>query len=158
DGKPRMGNPHHARGCLSCCFYSISYAGEDVDIARAIWTQLRDEFRIFFAPEEKAYLWGEDLNGILPHIYGQDSRYVLVLSSKTYVRKHWTREEFRITLRAMRNRLLLVDLGAIPAGMPKDVVYRPGSTDSLISLIPVLRNKLSAPAPVQVSPSKSRSK
>jgi hypothetical protein len=122
---------------------AISYASEDLALARGIWQQLQQEFRVFFAPAGNAYLWGEDLNRLLPHVYGQQSRYVLILSSKDYVRKHWTKFEFEATLRTMRRRLLLVDLGAIPESMPEDVVYRPSSPDALISLIPTLKQKLS---------------
>src|SRR5262249_4978111 len=126
---------------------AISYASEDVALAREIWNHVREDFRVFFAPEESAYLWGEDLNGVLPNVYGQNSRYVLVLSSEAYVRKHWTKVEFDATLRRMHRRLLLVDLGGIPKGMPTDVVYRPGTSNALVSLIPTLRAKLASPDP-----------
>ena len=135
---------------------AISYASEDLAVAEGIWAQLRDEFGVFFAPKQSAYLWGEDLNQVLPHVYGQESRYVLVLSSADYVRKHWTTVEFRATLRRLGGRLLLVDLGKIPKGMPKDIVYRASTPDMLVSLVPVLREKLSGPDPFGASLRRSR--
>lgn len=124
---------------------AISYSSADTELAREIWKQLSAEFRVFFAPEESAYLWGEDLNQVLPNVYGQASRYGHVLSSRTYVERHFTRMEFDATLRRVRRRLLLVDLGAIPEGMPEHIVYRPGRANDLVGLIPTLRAKLKSP-------------
>jgi hypothetical protein len=122
---------------------AISYATEDVELARVIKQGLHSEFRIFFAPDEDAWLWGQHLYQVLPHVYGVDSRYVLVLSTNAYVRKHWTRVEFEAA-RALNHHLLVVNLGMLPEDMPPDVVYRGGALADMISLLDVLRERLSA--------------
>jgi MOSC domain-containing protein YiiM len=69
---------------------AISYASEDERLAASIHAGLKSRFRVFFAPDQEAYLWGEQLGLTLPKIYGENSRFVLVLSSAAYVSKHWT--------------------------------------------------------------------
>ncbi|HEX9731342.1 MAG TPA: TIR domain-containing protein [Thermoanaerobaculia bacterium] len=120
---------------------AISYASEDEPLAREITQGLRNEFRVFFAPEHDAWMWGKDLNRALPHVYGVQSRFVLVLSTAAYVRKHWTRIEFEAA-RAREGRLLVVNLGELPPDMPQDVVYREGSLVQTVRLLDVLREKL----------------
>jgi hypothetical protein len=125
---------------------AISYAGEDIDVARAIYEQMRVEFRVFFAPAENPRLWGQDLNKALPNTYGVDSRFVLVLSSASYVKKHWTKFEFTAALQSLgHERILLVNLGKLPADMPQDVVFLPGTQANLVTLISTIRGKLSRP-------------
>lgn len=120
---------------------AISYASEDEPLAREIAHGLRHEFRVFFAPEHDAWMWGKDLNRALPHVYGVQSRFVLVLSTAAYVRKHWTRIEFEAA-RAREGRLLVINLGELPPDMPQDVVYRKGTLIETVRLLDVLREKL----------------
>jgi hypothetical protein len=127
---------------------AISYAGEDIDVARAIYDQTSAEFRVFFAPAESAYMWGQDLNKVLPNTYGVDCRFVLVLSSASYVKKHWTKLEFAAALQALgHERILLVDLGERPEDMPHDVVFLPATPANLVTLTNTIRGKLSRPGP-----------
>ena len=121
---------------------AISFASEDIELARAVKQGLRNEYRIFFAPDENAWLWGQGLNQVLPQVYGVESRYVLVLSTEAYVRKHWTRVEFEAAL-ALHDALLVVNLGDLPADMPPNVVYRNGDLVDMINLLDVLRERLS---------------
>ena len=120
---------------------AISYATEDEALARKLKQSLADDFRVFFAPDEEAYLWGEDLSKVLPKIYGVDARYVLVLSTSAYCRKHWTRTEFEAA-REREKKLLVVNLGELPSDMPPDVVYREGSLADMVGILDVLRKKL----------------
>ncbi len=120
---------------------AISYASEDEALAREITHGLRNEFRVFFAPEEDAWLWGKDLNQALPHVYGVQARFVLVLSTEAYVRKHWTLVEFDAA-RTRAERFLVVNLGELPADMPRDVVYRKGTLVETVRLLDALRKKL----------------
>ena len=120
---------------------AISYASEDEALAREIAHGLRDEFRVFYAPEEDGYTWGLDLNQALPHVYRVRSRFVLVLSTPAYVRKHWTRVEFEAA-RMRPGRLLVVNLGELPPDMPRDVVYREGTIVETVRLLDVVREKL----------------
>ena len=121
---------------------AISYASEDESIARQIYSQMRKEFKVFFAPEDAAALWGTDLNRVLPNTYGVQSKYVLVLSTPHYVVKHWTRMEYESVAAAHPERILLVELGELPTDLPEKIVYRGGSAGELVGLIGALRTKL----------------
>jgi hypothetical protein len=122
---------------------AISYASEDVNIARSIYSQLSKQLRVFFAPAEDAYMWGQDLNKALPNTYGVDSRFVLVLSSESYVRKHWTQIEFSIALNSLSDgHLLVVNFGKLPPDMPPNLVFMDASPANLVGLIENIRRKL----------------
>jgi hypothetical protein len=121
---------------------AISFASEDLALAREINAQLRDEFKVFFAPEQAAALWGTDLNRVLPNTYGEQSRYVLVLSTDHYVRKHWTRVEYEAVAATAPDRILMLDLGALPDDRPEGLVYRGTSPAELVGLLDALRRKI----------------
>jgi hypothetical protein len=121
---------------------AISYATEDEQVAREVYEQLRGAFRVFFAPQESGALWGTDLFRLLPNTYGVQSRYVLVLSTKYYVRKHWTMIEFTSVASVQPGRILFVDLGGLPPDLPQGLVYRGSSQAELIGLIRALEQKL----------------
>lgn len=123
---------------------AISYASEDEALARQIYGQLRNEFRIFYAPEQDAALWGTDLMRCLPNTYGVQSRYVLVLSTPVYVTKHWTRIEYDSVTAKAPERILLLDCGRLPEHLPQGLVYRGSSAAELIGLTAALREKLIA--------------
>lgn len=117
---------------------AISYASADEALARSIHEQLKARHRVFFAPAQQAYLWGQNLNNALPHVYGETSRFVLVLSTPAYVDRHWTMVEFEAAQRQNPGRVLVVDCGALPIGLPHDVVYRKSSPAELVSLVATL--------------------
>jgi hypothetical protein len=132
------------QGKTSAWDLAISYASENRKIAQAIFDQLRTQFKVFFAAAERAYLWGQDLNKALPNTYGVESRFVLVLSSATYVRKHWTRVEFAAARNSLGDgRILIVKLGALPPDTPRDLVFMESNPENLLSLIDSLKRKLS---------------
>lgn len=114
---------------------AISYASEDVAMAREIARQLAGRMRVFFAPDQNAYLWGDDLNRVLPQTYGVNARYVLALTSTAYVKKHWTNVEWQAALGGNARRLLVMELDALPPDMPPGLVYRAFKPENLISLI-----------------------
>jgi len=120
---------------------AISYASEDEELAREIKRGLGDQHKVFYAPDEQAWLWGENLSKVLPNVFGTKARFVLVLSTPHYVRKHWTRLEFQAA-RAAQRCLLVVNLGALPEQLPADVLYRDGSPASLVGLLDDLRKRL----------------
>jgi hypothetical protein len=123
---------------------AISYASEDLSMAREISQQLHGEFKVFFAPAEDAPLWGTDLSRVLPNTYGVQSRYVLVLSTPHYVTKYWTRMEYDAVAARSPDRILLLDLGELPPNLPQGLVYRGSSKAELIGLVGALRTKLGA--------------
>ncbi|MGW1681969.1 AAA family ATPase [Saccharopolyspora sp. NPDC002376] len=135
----------HGRGPETTTWdLAISYASEDEDLARQIHTQLRNEFKVFYAPDQDAALWGTDLVRCLPNIYGVQSKHVLVLSTKVYKTKHWTRIEYDSVVARAPERILLLDCGALPDDLPDGMVYRGSSPGELIGLVAALRDKLAA--------------
>ena len=125
-----------------CWDVAISYASEDEGLARQINTALRSDFRVFFAPDQAAGLWGTELTRVLPNTYGVQSRTVLVLSTNHYVAKHWTRVEFDAAAAHDPERILLLDLGALPPDLPTGLVYRGNSPAELVGLLDALRCRL----------------
>jgi hypothetical protein len=122
---------------------AISYASEDVKIASEVAHGLREDFRVFFAPDQSAYLWGDDLNRVLPHTYGVNARYVLVISSDAYIKKHWTLLEWEAALKGRPGRTLMLSMaGVLPPNVPESLVYRVASPEALISLLSDLRKRL----------------
>ncbi|GAA3891668.1 hypothetical protein GCM10022243_65700 [Saccharothrix violaceirubra] len=122
---------------------AISYASEDTAIAHEIQKALKPHFKVFYAPDEQGALWGNDLHRVLPNVYGARSRYVLVLSTNSYVTKHWTRLEYDSVTANTPGRVLLVDFGTLPEDRPAGMVYRGSSPGQLVALIDALRAKLS---------------
>jgi hypothetical protein len=121
---------------------AISYASQDESLAREIHEQLRDKFDVFYAPAQHAPLWGSDLNRVLPNTYGVQSSYVLVLSTQNYVDKYWTKVEYDAVASHAPNRILLLDMGALPAELPPGLVYRGSSAAEMVSLVDALQQKL----------------
>jgi len=74
-----------------------------------------------------------------------DARYVLVLSTAAYVRKHWTRVEYGAAREGKEGRLLLVDLGVQPADYPDDEIYIRGTPNELVRLVSVIKARISEP-------------
>jgi hypothetical protein len=120
---------------------AISYAREDESLARSIRSQL-GEFSVFFDLDLEAALWGQPLSMTLPAIFEDSARYVLVLSTPDYVRKHWTRVEFDAACKGIQGRVLMIDLGEIPSDLPESVLYLKGPADVLVRLVDTIRKKL----------------
>ena len=85
---------------------------------------------------------GERPSPVLPSTYGVQSRYVLVLSTQSYVDRYWTRVEFDAVATRAPDRILLLDMGSLPADLPPGLVYRGGSPAELVGLTNALRKKL----------------
>ena len=124
---------------------AISYASEDERLAASIHAGLKARFRVFFAQDQEAYIWGEQLGLTLPKVYGENSRFVLVFSSAAYVSKHWTLVEFNAAKAKWGSHLLVVDAGQLPPDLPGDIVYRRSDPASMVMLLSVLTEKLSDP-------------
>lgn len=75
---------------------AISFAGEDRETARKIAEAIRQSGRrVFYDEYEKASLWGRDLYSHLSNVYKNKARFCLILISKHYKAKLWTRHELR---------------------------------------------------------------
>src|SRR5580704_15070003 len=123
---------------------AISYASQDEGLAREIHERLREKFDVFYAPAQDAALWGSDLNRVLPNTYGVQSSYVLVLSTQNYVDKYWTKVEYDAVASHAPNRILLLEMGALPADLPPGLVYRGSSAAEMVSLVDALQQKLTS--------------
>jgi hypothetical protein len=125
---------------------AISYASEDEKLAAAIYEGLESRFHVFFAANQKAYLWGQQLGDVLPKLYGQRSRFVLVISSAAYVAKYWPLVEFQAAKEKLGSNLLVVDAGQLPPDLPGDAVFRSSDPASMVSLLAALSQKLNTVA------------
>ena len=123
---------------------AISYASEDEKLAAAIHRGLGSQFRVFFAAEQEAYLWGEQLGNALPKLYGERSRFVLVICTTAYLAKYWPSVEFEAAKEKLGRSLLIIDAGALPPDLPGDIVYRRSDPTSMVSLVAILTQKLKA--------------
>jgi hypothetical protein len=121
---------------------AISYASQDEPLAREIHEQLREKFDVFYAPAQDAALWGTDLNRVLPNTYGVQSSYVLVLSTQNYVDKYWTKKEYDAVASRAPDRILLLDMGALPADLPPGLVHRGSGAAQMVGLVDALQQKL----------------
>jgi len=82
---------------------------------------------------------------VLPHVYGVDAKYILVLSTEAYLHKHWTRVEYDAVREGKNGRLLLLDLGARPTDYPDDEIYIPGTPQELVRLVSLIKTRISEP-------------
>lgn len=76
--------------------FVISYAGEDTSFAENLKAQLEENgAKVFYAPDNVAQLWGVNLTESLAEIYSKKALFCIPLISENYVRKQWTRHEWR---------------------------------------------------------------
>jgi len=75
---------------------AISFAGEDRKIAKSLASILKKmDLLVFYDDDEQANLIGECLTEYLTDIYKEKSGYCIVLVSRHYVLKRWTRLEWK---------------------------------------------------------------
>ncbi|HEX8830121.1 MAG TPA: toll/interleukin-1 receptor domain-containing protein, partial [Longimicrobium sp.] len=108
---------------------AISYATEDIDVARRIAQTLRGHGRnVFFDEFETGKLWGTDLYQHLHDIYSSRARYCIVIVSRHYSIKKWTRHELKAAQERQLNSVedyllpLRVDDSLLP-GIPETMGY-----------------------------------
>lgn len=82
----------------------LSFAGEDreyVEECADILTALG--IKVFYDLYEQDVLWGKDLYTFLADIYSNKARYAIVFISQHYVKKCWTKHEFKFINERMFN-------------------------------------------------------
>ena len=82
----------------------LSFAGEDreyVEKCADILTALG--IKVFYDSYEQDVLWGKDLYTFLADIYSNKARYAIVFISQHYVKKCWTKHEFKFINERMFN-------------------------------------------------------
>lgn len=112
----------------------LSFAGEDreyVEECADILTALG--IKVFYDSYEQDVLWGKDLYTFLADIYSNKARYAIVFISQHYVKKCWTKHEFKFINERMFNSeteyLLLVFLDDTKlCGIPETQGYLTNKT------------------------------
>src|ERR1700719_520556 len=80
----------------------LSFAGEDRFVAEGINYVLKKYgVRTFFDNDHQAELWGKNLGERLNEIYRDDGTFCVMLISKSYLGKIWTKHERRAALSRM---------------------------------------------------------
>ena len=75
---------------------ALSFAGEDREVVDVLAALLRERgVRVFYDKYEQAQLWGKDLYQHLSHVYKDAAQFCVVLISKNYAQKLWTKHELR---------------------------------------------------------------
>jgi hypothetical protein len=75
---------------------ALSFAGEDRKTAELLADLLKDEeIRVFYDLHEQAELWGKDLYQHLQVVYRDKAQFCIILVSKAYAKKLWTRHELK---------------------------------------------------------------
>lgn len=75
---------------------ALSFAGEDRIIAAKFARLLSDQgISVFYDEFEQANLWGKDLYQHFAEIYSNNAQYCVVLISKHYANKLWTKHELK---------------------------------------------------------------
>jgi hypothetical protein len=75
---------------------ALSFAGEDREIADEIAHDLKARgLKIFYDKFEQSDLLGKDLYQHLQHIYRDAADFCIIIVSKAYSEKRWTRHELK---------------------------------------------------------------
>ncbi|MGY4499708.1 hypothetical protein ACVWYH_003639 [Bradyrhizobium sp. GM24.11] len=75
---------------------ALSFAGEDRNIAEALAHLLESRgVSVFYDNFQTAALWGKNLYQHLQEVYRDKAEYCVVLVSKDYLRKNWTKHELQ---------------------------------------------------------------
>lgn len=126
--------------------FAISYAGEDSDVARDIAQRLQEssrDFNVFFAEENTELLVGQDGEQFFERLFSE-AKQVIVLISKNYKRKQWTRFEWDVILeRSNENRFIPIRLDETKLlGLPSNIIYITFDGTNLEELVAVCIKKL----------------
>jgi hypothetical protein len=74
--------------------FALSFAGEDRDIAEALFEQLTDhELEVFYDFNEQHRILAEDVEDYLAPIYATEAQFVVCILGPMYPRKVWTKFE-----------------------------------------------------------------
>ena len=132
---------------------AFSFAGEDRQVARDLATRLlAKNYRVFYDEFYQADLWGADLAERLEAVYGEQSRYCVIVVSENYAAKIWTRHEFRSAMAAAlfggdRDAYILplrLDMAKLP-GLRATIGYLDLANFDLEDVAKLLMQKLGPP-------------
>lgn len=82
---------------------AISVAEEDREIADSIVAALREKnIKCYYYGDQLANNWGSQIIDLTTKVYGNQSRYILMITSIHYVQKHWSNLERLIAIAIKR--------------------------------------------------------
>lgn len=127
---------------------ALSFAAEDRKIAECL-AHLLSVYgaKVFYDLDKQADLWGKDLFQHLQSLYRDQARFCVVIISKAYVKRIWTRHELRQAqeraLRETREYILpiRIDDTALP-GLNETTAYIDLRNSSLADVARILIQKL----------------
>jgi hypothetical protein len=134
---------------------ALSFAGEDRGVVEELLAALEERgVEVFYDFNERARLWGKDLERELAKIYTDDARFMIVCLSDAYPLKDWTRFELELGRAAATKRtdvyllpLILGDHRPHIVGLRETVAHLSTSTQSVNQIADVLIEKLGQPEP-----------
>lgn len=108
---------------------AISVAEEDKHVAEQIAAALKKrDVRYYYYEEQAGKNWGKYIINLTVDSYGRYSRYVLMITSKTFIDKYWSTIERQMALAQLipdQPHILQLRLDDTPVdGISKYVVYR----------------------------------
>ncbi len=114
--------------------FAISYAGEDRLIAEDIYNEIKEkygDYLVFLAENEKHQFIGKDGESFFEDLFSK-SKQVIVVISKNYKQKKWTRFEWDVILeRSAENRFIPIKLDNTKIiGLPSNIVCIPYKNNS----------------------------
>lgn len=128
---------------------ALSFAGEDRKYAEEIAKLLAEKgIRTFYDQFEQAHLWGKDLYEHLQSVYRDNARYCVIILSRFYAQKLWTRHELKQaqTRAFLENKEYILPLrldDTIIPGINETVSYIDMRNTSIMEIVKLLVTKLS---------------
>ena len=117
--------------------FALSYAGEDLDVARAISQRLRElSFTVFLADDQRRSLVGVDAETFFERLF-TEAKQVVAFISRRYREKAWPRFEWDVIRdRNLENRYIPIRLDDTRIiGLPSSVIYLEWSGDNLHEVV-----------------------
>jgi hypothetical protein len=107
---------------------AISVAEEDKDVAKQIVVVLKKKrIPYYYYEDDTAGNWGEYIMNLTKDAYGKHARYILLITSRTYVEKYWSGVELQVAVSGFirgKPRLLQLRLDNTPVdSISKHQVY-----------------------------------
>ncbi len=85
---------------------AISYASEEFAYAERVYDALKSKgITVFFDKDIEAQLWGRDMGEYIGDIYYNQSRYCIMIISKSYVSSAWPTHERRNAVARQINQM-----------------------------------------------------
>jgi hypothetical protein len=117
--------------------FALSYAGEDIEIARTVAQQLRElSFTVFLADEQRYSLVGIDGETFFERLFTQ-AKQVITFISESYRAKDWTRFEWDvIRKRKFENRYIPIRLDDTRIlGLSSNIIYLKWTGENLQEVV-----------------------